>query len=120
MTRSKDTASQRLLDAWSPPQGSGDPIGCIATSFTFNAVLFEEECLSRFLALETHPEDDGAIYLIEREEKLASVVCAAALVDARHCRGARSLRWICYQPESRPSGHYTQRSPYCVGRTVFA
>lgn len=37
--------------------------------------------------------EDGPIYVIEREEKLAEVQCVSALVDAHHCRGQRSLRW---------------------------
>jgi hypothetical protein len=83
----------RLLDAWTAPEGAGEPIGCIATSFTFDNVFFEEECLGRFLRLESDPTEDGPIYLLEREEKLAQIACAAALVDAHHCQGRRSLRW---------------------------
>jgi len=83
----------RLLDAWSPPRGAGDPLGCVATSFTFSPVFFEEECLGRFLKLESDAREDGPLYLIEREEKLSQVVCAAAIVDQHHCRGTRSLRW---------------------------
>ena len=83
----------KLLDAWVPPEGAGDPVGCVATTFTFSPVFFEEECLSRFLQLETHPGEDGPLYLVEREEKLSQVICAAALVDQHHCKGFRSLRW---------------------------
>ncbi len=83
----------RLLDAWIAPDDGGDPVGAIATSFTFSPVFFEEECLARFLQLESDPTEDGPVYLIEREEKLAQLACAAALVDQHHCRGARSLRW---------------------------
>lgn len=82
----------RMLDAWQPPDDAGEPLGCAATTFTFDPAFFEEECLSRFLALETGP-DDGAAYLIEREEKLAQLVCAAVLVDQHHVRGTRNLRW---------------------------
>lgn len=83
----------KLLDMWDPPENSGEPIGCLATSFTFNPVFFEEECLARFLKLESDPSEDGAAYLIEREDKLSQLVCAAALVDQHHCRGSRNLRW---------------------------
>lgn len=83
----------KLLDAWVAPDEAGDPIGCLATSFTFSPVFFEEECLARFLQLESDPTEDGPIYLVEREEKLAQVTCASALVDQHHCRGSRSLRW---------------------------
>ncbi len=83
----------KLLDAWEPPSEAGDPIGCIATTFTFSPAFFEEECLARFLKLESDPTEDGPVYLVEREEKLSQVVCAAVLVDQHHCKGARSLRW---------------------------
>lgn len=83
----------RLLDAWIAPDHAGDPVGAIATSFTFSPAFFEEECLSRFLQLESDPTEDGPVYLIEREEKLSQLACAAALVDQHHCRGGRSLRW---------------------------
>jgi hypothetical protein len=83
----------KLLDAWVAPDHAGDPVGAIATSFTFSPVFFEEECLARFLQLESDPTEDGPVYLVEREEKLAQLSCAAALVDQHHCRGGRSLRW---------------------------
>lgn len=82
----------KLLDAWVAPENAGEPVGCLATSFTFDPAFFEEECLARFLDIQADPDEDGPIYLVEREEKLAGATCAA-LVDARHCRGARSLRW---------------------------
>lgn len=84
---------RRLLDAWVPPANAGEPIGCLTTSFTFDPTFFEEGCLARFLALERDPKEDGPLYLIERDERLGSVLCAAAVVDAHHCRGTRSLRW---------------------------
>jgi len=83
----------RLLDAWVAPEAAGDPIGVITTTFTFNAAFFEEACLSRFLNLMSDPDEDGPVYLIEREEKLAGIRGATVLVDAHHCRGSRSLRW---------------------------
>jgi hypothetical protein len=82
----------KILDAWIPPDNAGDPIGCVATSFTFSPVLFEEECLGRFLQLETNATEDGPAYLVEREEKLSQVQCAA-LVDQHYACGVRSLRW---------------------------
>jgi hypothetical protein len=83
----------KLLDAWIAPDNAGDPVGCVATTFTFTPALFEEECLARFLQLESDPTEDGPAYLVEREEKLAQLTCAAALVDQHHCQGSRSLRW---------------------------
>ncbi len=80
-----------LLDLWQPPDGAGSPIGCLASSYTFSASLFEEECLARFMGIESDPASRD--WLIEREERMAAVDCMAALVDAQHCRGRRSLRW---------------------------
>lgn len=83
----------KLLDAWVAPEEVGPPLGCLATSFTFDPVFFEEECLGRLLDLESDPLEDGPVYLVEREEKLRQVKCAMALVDQHHCKGSRSLRW---------------------------
>lgn len=83
----------RLLDAWTPAPNAGEPIGCIATSFTFSSVFFEQECLGRFVQLETDADEDGAAFLVEREEKFSQLACASAIVDQRHARGLRSLRW---------------------------
>ncbi|OUR93987.1 hypothetical protein A9Q87_04585 [Flavobacteriales bacterium 34_180_T64] len=83
----------RLLNYWAPPPNAGEPIACIATSFTFNSEFFEEECLSRFLQMDTDPKEDGPLYLIEREEKLAQVEPITIIVDEAHCKGKRSLRW---------------------------
>lgn len=92
-TQAARSGTGKLLDAWSPPDDAGDPIGCVATSFTFSAAFFEEECLARFLALEMDAKEAPTAYLIEREEKLSQVLCAAALVDQHHARSTRSLRW---------------------------
>ncbi|GBD96893.1 MAG TPA: hypothetical protein ENG83_05755 [Nitrospirae bacterium] len=83
----------KLLDAWTPPINAGEPVGCVATTFSFSPVFFEEECLSRFLSLDTDPQEDDPLYLIEREEKLSGLSCAGVLVDQHKCKGLRSLRW---------------------------
>src|SRR6185437_1072420 len=85
--------SGKALDLWIPPAGAGKPLACIASTFTFDATFFETECLGRFLQMETHASESGAVgYLIEREEKLAeSKVCV--LVDRRHARDKESMRW---------------------------
>ena len=90
--RKADEGTTRLLEVWEPPPGAGDPIGCVATTFTFDPHFFEEHCLSRFLRLDTDPREDGAAYLINREEKLAEAkVCV--LVDRSHADGSASARW---------------------------
>ena len=88
-----------LLDHWTPPKLQDDdvstitPIGFICTSFTFDADFFDDECLTRFLTMETEKESDGAAFLVEREEKLAGLRGGIVLVDQHHCKGGRSLRW---------------------------
>lgn len=88
-----DTESRKPLRLWEPPADAGEPLGCLATTFTFDATFFETDCLGRFLGMETHPgESDSVGYLIEREEKLAAArVCV--LVDRRHATSKESLRW---------------------------
>jgi hypothetical protein len=90
--RRADPGRQRLLEAWEPPPEVGDAIGCIATTFTFDAQFFEEHCLSRFLRLETDPREDGAAYLLEREERLATLT-VTVLVDRSTAQGSQSARW---------------------------
>lgn len=82
----------RLLSLWEAEADWGSPLGCVATTFTFDAPFFEDQCLSRFAGLETDPNEDARAYLIEREEKLSQVF-ACVLVDAGHVAPLRSLRW---------------------------
>jgi len=88
-----ESHTNKLLNYWNPPASSGEPVGCMTTSFTFDSEFFEEECISRFLQMDTDPKEDGPLYLIEREEKLAQVEPISVIVDEAHCRGKRSLRW---------------------------
>jgi len=81
--------ANRLLDYWVPPDAAGEPVGCVATTFTFDSVFFEEECLTRFAQVESDPQEDGPAYLIEREEELAGLACSAVLVDQHPCKGSR-------------------------------
>ncbi|MEN9661762.1 MAG: hypothetical protein RL324_711 [Verrucomicrobiota bacterium] len=96
MARTKDPdppGHGRLLDAWTPPAGAGEALGCFATTFTFHPSFFESDCLGRMLQLESDPDSNTAAYLIEREEKMAKLMCAGVVVDQAHARGQRSLRW---------------------------
>jgi hypothetical protein len=83
----------KALDLWQPPHGAGEPLFCVATTFTFDATFFEVECLGRFLQMDAHPQETDSVgYLIEREEKLAAAgVCV--LADRRHATAKESLRW---------------------------
>jgi len=84
---------RKLLEQWQPPKDAGSPVGCLTTTFTFSAPFFEEQCLSRFLNIESDPDTDGPLYLIEREEKMADLSGAVVLADSLHCNEARNLRW---------------------------
>jgi len=98
----RDDVRERFLDSWVRREGFGQPIGCIATSYTFDAAFFEEECLGRFVGMETQPDEDKRVYLVEREERLSQVSCVV-LVDAGHVPRSRSLRWDLL-PVTVPSG----------------
>ncbi len=98
------SATDRLLDLWLPPAGAGPPLGCLATTFTFDADFFEQQCLGRFLGLDTRPGEAATDigYLIEREEKLAETpVCVIA--DRSLNPDSRSLRWDVL-PVAAPTG----------------
>jgi hypothetical protein len=91
--RDRTPTRGKALDLWAAPKDAGEPLVCIASTFTFDATFFETECVGRFLQMDNHPsESESVAYLVEREEKLsAAKVCA--LVDRRHARDKESLRW---------------------------
>lgn len=82
----------KLLDHWEPPEDGGDPVCCIATSYTFDEAFFEQECLSRLLGMETDANEFGQGYVVELVEKLAQTR-VSVLVDRRHGGTIRSLHW---------------------------
>lgn len=82
----------RLLDAWRAPANAGGPLGCLATTYTFDAGFFEEQCAGRFLDIECAPEESGAAYLIERETKLRQHY-VGVIVDRVHAAEERALSW---------------------------
>lgn len=88
----EERAERKLLELWEPGNGFGPPVGCVATTFTFDAAFFEEECLTRFAGVQSDPTENDRVYLIEREEKLSQCF-AAVIVDQAHVPTHRSLRW---------------------------
>lgn len=86
------TCSGAMLDLWRPPQGAGDPIGCLATTFTFSPTMFEEQCLARFMEIESEPSREDLAYVLERESRLGGVY-AGVLVDHTQAGVEHSLRW---------------------------
>lgn len=84
----------KLLDYWLPPEGAGQPLGCVATTFSFDADFFEQQCIGRFVGLDTRPGEaqDDLGYLIELEEKLSEAQ-VSVLADRSLNPDKRSLRW---------------------------
>ncbi|MEQ1893893.1 MAG: hypothetical protein ABL998_15235, partial [Planctomycetota bacterium] len=79
------------MSAWESPPDAGDPVGVIASTFTFDASFFEEELLARFLGMESAP-DDGRAWLVEREERLGRAL-SVVLTDRRHVSRSSTLAW---------------------------
>jgi hypothetical protein len=99
---------ERLLDAWLPPEEAGAPVACLATTFTFDPTFFEEECLARFLGLDSAPataadQVDAAHYVIERDEALTEAF-ATVLVDRGQASPSTSYRWDVIATGAPPGG----------------
>ena len=92
MSKRKRQVDRALLESWRPPRGAGDPVGCLTTTFTFDAGFFEEECLARFLEIDSLPDREGLAYYLERENRLGPIY-AGVLVDHRQAGVDHSLRW---------------------------
>ena len=81
-----------ILEYWRSPTDAGDPIGCLTTTFTFDAGFFEEECLARYLDVDSLPDREGLAYLLEKENRLGAVY-AGVLVDQHYAGVDHSMRW---------------------------
>jgi hypothetical protein len=92
MSKRNRQSDHAMLESWRPARGAGDPIGCLTTTFTFDAGFFEEECLARFLEIDSLPDREGLAYLLERENRLGPTY-AGVLVDHRQAGVDHSLRW---------------------------
>ena len=90
--RKGTSAGGTLLELWRPPKGAGEPDGCLATTYTFAPGLFDEQCLARFLDIESEPNREDLAFLLERETRLGSVY-AGVLVDHTQAGVEHSLRW---------------------------
>ena len=100
-----DEARTSLLGLWEGQDGDGLPVGVVCTTFTLEGAFFEEELLGRFLDMDTVASEDGASYLVEREEKLSQVF-ACVLAD-RDYSGQQRRRTTYDGP---PSGHRCSRA----------
>lgn len=92
MSRRRKNTTGAMLDLWSPPQGAGEPVGCLATTYTFGPGLFDEQCLARFLDIDSEPDREDLAFLLERESRLGGVY-AGVLVDHTQAGVEHSLRW---------------------------
>jgi hypothetical protein len=74
----------RLLDHWSPPDGAGAPVACLATTtFTLESDFFVQDCLSRFLSMSTAVGEGDTISSIAAvlEEDQLNEAQVSVLVD---------------------------------------
>ena len=90
--RRKRSTTGTMLELWRPPRGAGEAVGCLATTYTFERALFDEQCLARFLEIESEPNREDLAFLLEREKCLGGAY-AGVLVDHTQAGVDHSLRW---------------------------
>jgi len=93
MTANNSNGTKKLLDYWEKPPEAGEPLGCLSTSYTFNAAHFEEQCLARFVGCSTTLEEDDVLFRVDLETRLSQLDAAAVFVDQHKANGIRNLRW---------------------------
>jgi hypothetical protein len=85
-----------LLDLWQKPDGAGEPLAVLATTFAFDPDFFERDCLARFVAVESVNEGTGSaddvVARLELEEGLRAPM-VAVLADRSAQAERSSLRW---------------------------
>ena len=101
---------------------AGDPVACLATTFTFDPDFFEEECLARFLGLDSavlsdSGAADAAYYVIQREEALEEAR-ATVLVDRAEASAATSHRWDVVATGAPRGGVQHAKVSVLTGRTL--
>jgi hypothetical protein len=92
MSKGRRQVPGSALELWRPPQDAGDPLGCLSTTYTFDPGMFDEQCLARFLEIESEPNREDLAFLLERESRLGGVY-AGVLVDHSQAGVEHSLRW---------------------------
>ena len=90
--RRKRSTTGTMLELWRPPRGAGEAVGCLATTYTFDPGLFDEQCLAGFLEVESEPNREDLAFLLERETRLGGAY-AGVLVDHTQAGVDHSLRW---------------------------
>lgn len=85
-----------LLEFWEPPEGAGEAVAALATTFVLEPDFFERDCLARFLSLQGIDEESGSasdtLAKIELEEKLREP-SVTVLADRSTRADRSSLRW---------------------------
>lgn len=81
-----------MLELWRPPNDAGEPVGCLSTTYTFTPALFDEQCLARFMEIESEPDREDLAFTLERESRLGGMY-AGVMVDYRQAGVEHSLRW---------------------------
>jgi len=99
-----------LANHWCPPAETeggavdpGEPLACVATTYSFEAPYIEQELLPRFLGLEFDPEESGRSFLVECDQKLRQAQ-AVILVDADHYDPRQSSATWLQLPVRVPGG----------------
>ena len=92
MRKPKRVTPGTLLEMWRPPKAAGEALGCLASTYTFQPGVFDEQCLGRFLDVESDPAREDLAYFLEREHRLGSSY-AGVLVDHTQAGVEHSLRW---------------------------
>lgn len=85
-----------MLELWQKPDGAGDPVAVLATTFTLDPDFFENSCLARFLAVESVDENTGSVEdlvaRLELEEGLLAPM-VTVLADRSALAERSTLRW---------------------------
>ena len=92
MRKPKRIIPGALLELWRPPKGAGEALGCLSSTYTFQPGIFDEQCLGRFLDVESDPDREDLAYFLEREHRLGSTY-AGVLTDHTQAGVEHSLRW---------------------------
>ena len=99
MGKRKAPEEQPLTDFWRPPAndqlegGAGAAVSCISTPFEFDAAFFKSELLPRFLGLRFDHTENERMFIIEREESLASTRIGLLVDAAKFDPRQTTLQW---------------------------
>jgi len=99
MGKRRKAESPPLSEYWKPPadaeleDGVGQPVVCLATTFEFDAGFFEAELLPRFLGLRFDHTEDERMFIIEREEALATTRVGVLVDVSKFDPRQTTLQW---------------------------